>query len=214
MARHRATGGKIVDSNSLFLSLALKEMGLTPQRIRRVRDNPKTLKKVLTRSLRDSDVLIVTGGVSVGERDFTKKALASSGVETLFWKVAQKPGKPLFFGTTGNAMVFGLPGNPFAVIACFTLYVRPALRLLMGGEEGRSTGHALIDHECVKSDDKAHFLKGAMVTGNGTGALRVKALSGQGSHRLAAMRETNLLITIPAHKRKIHRGEKVEVHFL
>ncbi len=124
--------GQVVNSNAYALAAAVREAGGTPLVFPIVRDRPEEIRERITEGLR-ADVLLTTGGVSVGDLDFVKEALEAVGVERVFWKVAQKPGKPLAFGRVpGGALVFGLPGNPVSALVCFYLYVRPALRRLQG----------------------------------------------------------------------------------
>jgi molybdopterin molybdotransferase len=123
--------GQVVNSNAYTLAAAVREAGGEPTVLPIVRDRPDEIQARLTEALR-ADVALTSGGVSVGELDFVKERLDDIGVERLFWKVAQKPGKPLAFGRLGDHLVFGLPGNPVSALVCFYLYVRPALRRMQG----------------------------------------------------------------------------------
>ena len=123
--------GQVVNSNAYTLAAAVREAGAEPVVLPIVRDRPEDIRALLAQAL-GADVVLSSGGVSVGDLDFVKGALAALGVEQLFWKVAQKPGKPLAFGRLGARLVFGLPGNPVSALVCFYLYVRPALRRLQG----------------------------------------------------------------------------------
>ncbi len=123
--------GKIVDTNSPVMAALVRRAGGLPIQIGRAADSLESLRALVARGL-ESDVLITLAGASVGERDFTREALTSLGVEIDFWKVAMKPGKPLAFGRRGETLVFGLPGNPVSAMVTFELFVRPALRALQG----------------------------------------------------------------------------------
>jgi molybdopterin molybdotransferase len=123
--------GQVVNSNAYALAAAAAAAGADPFVLPIVRDRPDDIRARLADALR-ADVVLSTGGVSVGEFDFVKEALDALGVERLFWKVAQKPGKPLTFGRLGGRLFFGLPGNPVSALVCFYIYVRPALRRLEG----------------------------------------------------------------------------------
>lgn len=208
--------GKIFDSNTFMLHATLQEMGLLPVKSARVQDDLSVLKKTFEEALEVSDVVILTGGVSVGDYDYTRKVLADLGVETLFWKVAQKPGKPFYVGYKKDQLVFGLPGNPYAVLVCFYVYVRPALSALMGlvnGELRRSQAKLWGNFEKFeKKDQRAHFLKGKSLLKDGQA--HVEILAGQGSHLLKAMGEADLLIYLPKERQEVKRGEEVEVIFL
>ena len=122
---------QVVNSNAYTLTAAVREAGGEAAVLPIVRDERAAVRAALAEALR-ADVLLTSGGVSVGELDFVRDELDALGVERLFWKVAQKPGKPLTFGRRGTGLVFGLPGNPVSALVCFYLYVRPALRRLHG----------------------------------------------------------------------------------
>lgn len=130
----RAEPDKIVDTNSPSLAAAVRRAGGEPTVLGIARDELEEVKELLSRGL-DHDVLLTSAGVSVGERDFVRAALESLGVELRFWRVALKPGKPLAVGTRGRTVVFGLPGNPTSSLVTFELFVRPALRRLLGHRE-------------------------------------------------------------------------------
>jgi len=123
--------GQVVNSNAYALAAAVREAGGEPVVQPIVRDRREDIRAALAEALA-ADVLLTSGGVSVGELDFVKETLDALGVERLFWKVAQKPGKPLTVGRRDEHLVFGLPGNPVSALVCFALYVRPALRRMQG----------------------------------------------------------------------------------
>lgn len=127
----RPRPGKIVNSNSYTLSATIKETGATPQDLGIVRDTKTKLTAAFKKALH-CDVVITSGGVSVGDYDLVKETLGEVGVQMQFWKVAQKPGHPLAFGRIGKKPVFGLPGNPVSSTVSFLLYARPALLKMMG----------------------------------------------------------------------------------
>ena len=123
--------GQVVNSNAYTLAAAACAAGATATVLPIVRDREADIHASLLEASR-ADVVLTSGGVSVGDLDLVKDALDTLGVERLFWQVAQKPGKPLAFGRLGDRLVFGLPGNPVSALVCFHLYVRPALRRLQG----------------------------------------------------------------------------------
>lgn len=123
--------GQIINSNLHLLSARLRELGCEPIPLGIGRDTPEALEETIQAGLR-ADLLLSTGGVSVGEKDYVQETLNRLGFERSFWKVAIKPGKPILFGQLAGTPVFGLPGNPAASAATFELFVRPALRLLAG----------------------------------------------------------------------------------
>ncbi|MGV3621588.1 MAG: gephyrin-like molybdotransferase Glp [Archangium sp.] len=122
---------KLVDSNGPVICALARAAGADAEHIGRAADSLESLREQLGRGL-DADVLIAIAGASVGERDFTREAFASLGVQLDFWKVAMRPGKPLAFGVRGNTLIFNLPGNPVSAMVTFELFVRPALRALQG----------------------------------------------------------------------------------
>jgi len=202
--------GKILESNSSFLKAALHEMGLSPLRIQLIKDNPDHLQQPVEASLKDSDIVILTGGVSVGEYDLTKKILKKLNVNPLFWKVNQKPGKPLYVGHSNETLIFGLPGNPYAVFCCFQIYIRPCLLQFMNHPKRELTHTQMPLHESwVKKDSKNHFLKGKIV--HNKNGPTVKPLKGQGSHLMRSLSHTDVLISINGEPRQLSSGTLVDV---
>ena len=125
--------GQIVNSNAYTLAAAVEEAGGEPICLGIVRDRPELIRAAFADAI-TADVVLSTGGVSVGSFDYVRRILTELGYQERFWKVAQKPGKPLTFGLCGRTPVFGLPGNPVSSLVCFYLYVLPALRTMMGLE--------------------------------------------------------------------------------
>jgi molybdopterin molybdotransferase len=126
--------GQIVNSNAYTLAAAVREAGGIPVPLAIARDTLAEIRAALDEAVRH-DVVLSTGGVSVGDFDFVKAAMDELGMHRLFWQVAQRPGKPLTFGLLRERPYFGLPGNPVSALVCFYLYVRPALRRMMGYEK-------------------------------------------------------------------------------
>ncbi|MBI4412448.1 MAG: molybdopterin molybdotransferase MoeA [Deltaproteobacteria bacterium] len=216
--------GKILESNSVFLKAALSEIGISPVRNAVIEDDPALIRERLVAAFEDchqvaSDVIIITGGVSVGDHDHTRSVLEGLGVTQLFWKVAQKPGKPFYVGTLdkkgekGEKLIFGLPGNPYAVFVCFYLYIHPILLTLMGHPHPEPRRERLkLSRGIAKNDGRSHFLKGKTVQKNNE--TLAWPLKGQGSHLLGALTKTDILICVPAETREIKEGEEVEVVYL
>jgi len=171
-------------------------------------DDPSLIKKIIETSLADSSVLILTGGVSVGDHDYTKDVLEDLGVKEIFWKVAQKPGKPLYVGVKDDKIIFGLPGNPYAVFTSFHLYIKPTLCKMMGHPSPKILWEKKSLSEPIKNKgSRSNFLKGYIPHG----ASSVEPLQGQGSHMLHALVLANCLIKIPAEIDELAAGEPVEV---
>jgi molybdopterin molybdotransferase len=151
--------GQVVNSNAYMLAAAVREAGAVPLLLPIARDSPEEIRRVFEEAAR-ADTILSTGGVSVGDFDFVKKVMDDIGVQRLFWKVAQKPGKPLTFGMLAGRPYFGLPGNPVSSLVCFYLYARPALRRM----EGHSaiylpTVAAKLTHELKKAEGLTEFVR-------------------------------------------------------
>jgi molybdopterin molybdotransferase len=191
----RAPGhGQIVGSNGRALAAQCRQAGALPVVLPIVRDDRAKIRAAFEEALR-ADAVISSGGVSVGDFDFVKDALADLGVKQEFWKVAMKPGKPVTFGTKDGRALFGLPGNPASSMVGFELFVRPALRKL-GGHRTVERPHALVllDEPYRHSGDRRHFLR-AQVRREGA-LLRARLNARQGSGMLRSMVGVNALVEI------------------
>lgn len=207
--------GEIYDSNSFMIRAVLEQMGIKPAKVMTVKDNPCLLKNAVREALKKSDVVILTGGVSVGDYDYARQVLTSLGVRSLFWKVSQKPGKPIYFGKKNSTLIFGLPGNPASVYTCFYEYVYPALRKMTGFASPDLAIEFLNLSEPVKADPKRHlFLKGKRVFGQNGFKPTVSPLPRQGSHMLSSLCESDGFISIPPRQREYEKGERVSMHLL
>ncbi|MBI4529610.1 MAG: molybdopterin molybdotransferase MoeA [Deltaproteobacteria bacterium] len=151
--------GKIVNSNSYTLSAAIEEAGATPMLLGIVRDKRRSLAAAFKKALR-CDVVMTSGGVSVGDYDFVKEALRDVGVRMGFWRVAQRPGHPMAFGRMGRKPVFGLPGNPVSSMVSFLLYARPALLKMMGHKNlFLPVIRATLEHDVRKAPGLKEFTR-------------------------------------------------------
>jgi molybdopterin molybdotransferase len=200
--------GGVFESNGLMLVSALREVGLSGT-AQRIGDRIGLLAQAARQQLADSDVLIVTGGVSVGEHDPTRKALEAAGVNQVFWRVDQKPGGPLYFGRKGNKAVFGLPGNPAAVYFCFQYYVLPYIRKLMNQKTSEPIRVQL--QSPFKPLGKKTFFVKAKLTGI-NGSRKAKVLTGQGSHLLESMALGDGLLEVPPGPKVLSSGTKLNFH--
>jgi molybdopterin molybdotransferase len=190
----RLKSGQIYDSNSYMINAMLEQMSITPVRCRRVKDHHTALANAVSAALGMSDVLVVLGGVSVGDRDYLKRVLQERGVREVFWRVRQKPGKPIYFGVKGRRLVFGLPGNPASAFTCFYLYVYPALRRLGGHRNGDLPSGRLATGVGPSADaTRWLMLKGK----TRTGPARVDMLPRQGSNMVSSLAETDRILVIP-----------------
>jgi len=181
--------GKVYESNSSSLSAAASTMGLSIEKIVFVKDDKIKLAEAVNSVMQTTDVLLISGGISVGDYDFVNEVLQENKTETLFYKVAQKPGKPLFFGKNKNTYVFGLPGNPASALTCFYEYVYPCLRELQGYANIHLTKVQLpLEALINKKKGLAHFLK-AKASSNS-----VLSLEGQESFKMRSFAEANAFI--------------------
>ncbi len=203
--------GMIRDSNALAVA-ALVELGGAEICSRaRVGDDPGETEEAIAAAL-GADLAIVCGGVSVGEHDHVKAAFESLGVERAFWRVALKPGGPTWFGSHGQTLVFGLPGNPVSAFVTFTLLVRPALAALGGGspDARRTTATLATDYE--KPHRRAEAIRCRLELSE-RGWLAHPAPR-QGSHVLSSLLGADCLALIPAAARGVRAGERLVVELL
>lgn len=205
-AGHSLTHGKIYESNSHMLLSALNSLGLTNVIIHKVKDDHLQTYTVLEKAIAQHDIILITGGISVGEYDLVGKVLQEMAVEQLFYNVKQKPGKPFFFGRKQDTIVFGLPGNPGAVLSCFYIYVYPALQR-MSGDSGFTLPRISVKSASnfINKGDKAQFLKAILKDGEAT------ILEGQSSSMLQTFSLANALIYMPGNQNEISIGDLVEV---
>ncbi|KDN54402.1 molybdopterin molybdotransferase MoeA [Flavobacterium seoulense] len=198
--------GKIYESNSLMIEAALKTVGIKKTSIFKVKDSLKKTILSVESCLANFDVVLISGGISVGDYDYVKEALLKNGVTELFYKINQKPGKPLFFGTKENKIVFALPGNPASSLTCFYVYTLPALKKLMGfdiiylQEIKRK-----INTPFKNTSGKTLFLKALYDDDN------VTVLESQSSAMLNTFAVANGLIVVPHYVTAIEAQEEVVI---
>ena len=205
--------GKIRDANTSAIQAALQEVGVEIADLKRVSDDPEKLLEAVNESLLSADVLIVSGGVSVGDYDFVKEIFGRAGIEKIFWKVAIKPGKPVFVGTRGEKLVFGLPGNPASALVTFYIFARPALLGMMGREETQPMYlPALMQSEIRKKAGRTEYLRARFQSQNGE--IHAELHAGQYSHMLGSFAYANSLVAFPKEQTCIAKGEGVKIHLL
>jgi molybdopterin molybdotransferase len=201
------TGAKIVTSNSYSLVAAIREAGAEPVALGTVGDDPVALRERLEHC--ECDLLITTGGVSVGAFDFTRSVLAALGATQRFWRVRIRPGGPVGFGLLRGTPWIGLPGNPVSTLVTFELFARPAIRKMHGHAQlFRRTVPVRLAESVTISAPLVHFLRAEVrVTDEGPIA---KLTGPQGSGLLSSMARANALLVIPAERTRIEAGEVVE----
>jgi molybdopterin molybdotransferase len=201
--------GQIHDSNRHTLRALLSRYPVAFLDLGVIPDTEEAVRAALTRAGESADLILTTGGVSVGDADFVSRLLQSEG-EVGFWKVAMKPGRPLAFGRFGRALFLGLPGNPVSAMATFSLFVRPALLSLCGTEpEPPWTLRARLLQDLRKHPGRTDFQRGILERSNGEWTVR--STGGQGSHQLRSMSLANAYIVLPSESHGAGAGEEVEV---
>jgi len=194
--------GEVYESNSFALNAVLKQLQVFDVTVYTAADEPEIVKQVLRKALSKTDLVLLTGGVSVGDYDFVVQAAEACGVTQLFHKIKQRPGKPLYFGKTENTLVFGLPGNPSSVLTCFYEYVLPALRADL------VSLYVPWAKDFQKPAGLTHFLKGWYDGRTAT------PLDAQESYRMSSFATANCLIKVPEETTLCREGELAEIHLL
>jgi molybdopterin molybdotransferase len=175
-----------------------------------VRDEPALLEAAFQHAASEADAIITSGGVSVGEADYTKEMMKQLG-DVVFWKIAMRPGRPMAVGRMGQSILFGLPGNPVAVMVTFLAFVRPALLKMMGHTAPSAPLLKAQSLELIrKKPGRTEFQRG-MVTTAPDGSLWVKTTGNQGSGVLSSMVQANGLIVLHHDQANVGPGEAVDV---
>ncbi len=203
---------KIVNSNSYGIAAAVQEAGGIPLLLGIAKDDPESLKDKIRQGL-TCDILVLSGGVSMGDYDFTKPVFGELGADMNFWKLAIRPGQPVAFGKIQGKLAFGLPGNPVSSMVTFDQLVRPAM-LKLGGRATwqRPTVKAKFQESFSKQNDRRHFLRGILAYENGD--LVVRTTGKQGSGILTSMVKANGFIDVPEEVEKLQPGDVVNVQLL
>jgi molybdopterin molybdotransferase len=203
--------GQIYDSNAIAMAALVAETGAIPVMLGVVRDDRESTRRLLEEAS-SCDVVMTSGGVSMGAYDYVSETLRELG-EVHFERVAQQPGKPLTYATLAGKPAFGLPGNPVSTRVCFEVYVRPALRRLMGhAQPERRRVTVTMKESCSKRQGLTTFLR-AVVT-QGESGLEASLAGAQGSAMLKSMARANALLWVPAETSGLEAGERVEALML
>jgi molybdopterin molybdotransferase len=199
--------GQVVASSTFALAAQIQDAGGVPRALGIARDDRAETAAMIARALA-ADAVVITGGVSAGDRDHVRDALADAGVELDFWKVAMKPGKPLAFGASGDTLVFALPGNPVSSMVAFELFARPALLATQGASSVmRPRAPVILERGYAKPAGRAHYLR-ARVHRNGVGLIATPHAH-QGSHAMTSMIGVDALVEIGASLTEIPPGGQV-----
>ncbi len=203
---------KIINSNSYGIAAAVQEAGGIPFLLGIARDTPVALKEKISHGL-NADMLVLSGGVSMGDYDFTKAVFRDIGAEMNFWKLAIRPGQPLAFGKIQGKLAFGLPGNSVSSMVTFEQLVRPAMLKMSGHQSyGRPVVDAVFQEKFSKRTDRRHFLRGILTREDGV--FKVRTTGGQGSGILTSMVKANCLIDVPVEVERLNPGDQVTVQLL
>lgn len=200
--------GQVYESNSYTLITALQQMGIHNVDVVYVKDDIELLTSALQTMLDKKELILMTGGVSVGDYDFTVKAFENCQIQSIFHKIQQKPGKPLLFGKKDHSIVFGLPGNPASVLTCFYEYVLTAIRFQTNRDITLKALTAPMSNAFKKPAGLQHFMK-AIYDG-----ISVNIPSGQESYKLSSFATANCLAVIPEFITQLHEGDRITIHLL
>ena len=200
--------GQVYESNSHTVKSALQQMGISSIHLFKVDDNLENIIEVLQKALENSNIILFTGGISVGEFDFVFQATEACGVKKIFHKVKQKPGKPIYFGMKNEKVIFGLPGNPSSVLTCFYQYVTLAIDKLTGSQTVLKKIKLPLAQEYRKPLGLTHFLKAFY------NEEQVSILEGQESYKLKSFAHSNCLVVLPETIEKVMANELVEINII
>ncbi len=199
--------GEVYESNAFFLNAALRKLCIGNIRIFYAPDDLSVIKDYLHNALNQADVILFTGGISIGNYDFVRQAADENGVQCRFHRVRQKPGKPFYFGTKQNKPVFALPGNPGSVITCFYEYILPALKHMMQQTAPEATT-GILKESYHKVPGLTQFLKGYIEDGV------VEILEAQESFRLRSFASANCLVNLDEDRTEYDEGEVVQINMI
>lgn len=202
--------GEIYDSNRYTLYSMLSAMGCEILDMGIIADEPEAIRKAFREASEIADLILTSGGVSVGDADYVKMVLKELG-RIDFWKINMKPGRPLAFGSIGKAMFFGLPGNPVAVMVTFYQFVYPALRRMLGEDAIQAPMYqAICRSELRKTPGRSEFLRGIMEA-DADGEWSVRSAGPQGSGILSSMARANCFIVLEESRGNVEPGSLVKV---
>jgi len=204
--------GQIYNSNLYMLSELAQKSGVDIVMKEVIKDNKDSLRILFSKALRISDIIISSGGVSMGRFDYVREVYNELGIQEHFWKVAQKPGKPLFFGTMNSSLIFGLPGNPISSFICYVEYIHPMLQNFQN--EKRDSKHRAILTENFAIENKKHRYLFGRSWIDSNGKLLCSPSSKQGSHMLTASLESNCILESPPGKKELKAGDKITINLL
>jgi len=200
--------GKVHDSNRFTLTGMLSKNNIKTIDLGHAKDNIKDIKNKFNEAIKKSDIVISTGGVSVGDADYIKEVVNTLG-DINFWKVAVKPGRPLAFGKIKDTIFFGLPGNPVSVMVTFLLFVLPSISMVSGRNFKMLTEKAILKSDIRKRKGRAEFQRGIAQYCNGE--IFVKSVGEQGSGILSSMNNSNCLIYLSVEQGSLKINDSIKI---
>jgi molybdenum cofactor synthesis domain-containing protein len=201
---------QIRDSNNYTIAAYATLAGASVERLPLAGDDRKQLRRQMAAAVASSDVLITSGGVSMGVYDFTKAALIDLGAELFFERVALRPGKPTVFGKLADTLIFGLPGNPVSVSVTFHLFVRTALRAMQGAKESLKQETATLLRKVKGTPERDSYLPGRLVISD-QGCVMAEPLKWGGSSDFVGFARATALIIVPQGVKTIDEGSQVKI---
>jgi len=204
---------QIVSANNFALAALIEATGAEPLTLGIARDNEASLQ-TLAAAAEGTDLLLTTGGASVGDHDLVQSALAKQGLALDFWRIAMRPGKPLMYGRFGSVPLIGLPGNPVSAMVCAILFLQPALRAMLGlTRDAERTHTAILGHDLGPNDRRQEYLR-ATLTLNDTGESVATPATKQDSSMFATLARADCLIVRPPDAPPATAGARVEIILL
>ncbi len=208
----RARADQIVSSNNFAIEAAMQKWGATVVNLGIIKDDLKATKAAIRKGL-SSDILVTTGGASVGDHDYVQEALKSCGVNIGFWKIALRPGKPLMFGTKGKTRVLGLPGNPVSAFVCSRIFLKPLIEAMQGMTALEFAHTAILDGELPENDGRQDYMR-ATLKYDSDGQARVLVFPTQDSSQQRTLRNADCLVIRKPFEPVVRQGELVKIMLL
>lgn len=200
--------GQIYNANGPVLEVYLRKLGIKEIQQYEAKDEPELVQAAIDKALANHDIILLSGGISVGDYDYVKAGLEKAGVRQLFYKIRQRPGKPLYVGKKANKVVFALPGNPSSVITCFNQYVKPSLLQWMGHSHPWKTSETLpLASPINRKPGLTFFLKAKVEKG------QVHILPGQESFNLIAFGAANCFAEVPEEVEQLAVGDQIAIYY-
>ena len=200
--------GEIYDSNSFAMLAQAREAGADARRVAAASDEGEVLRSAVEEALSSADVVVTSGGVSVGEKDLVKSTLLDLGVEQVFWGIKLKPGKPVFYGVRDGTRFFGLPGNPVSAMVCFELFVRPALSKMLGRTDYRRPRIPVYFEDTIENRlGRMHAMRVSLARGDS--GWKAESVGAQGSGLVTSLTKADALALIGPES-EVRAGEEVE----